>query len=255
MIRPRFWQRFENKYREAQSALRHRRPQAMRNEKPIVSFTFDDVPRSACTRGRQILEGHGIRGTYYLAMSLMDQVYMIGTAFSRSDLEHLLGAGHEIGSHTYDHLDAWSTEAGLFEASIHENQRKLSELHPGQVFRTLSYPINTPHPSIKMRAGALHACCRGGGQAFNSGTADLNLLKSYFVDARNRDQLDAIKRIIDESCDRTGWLIFSTHDIEAQPSPYGCTPELFEDVVRYAERSGADLLPVYDARVRLNGAP
>jgi hypothetical protein len=185
----------------------------------------------------------------------MDQVYSIGAAFSRSDLEHLLEGGHEIGSHTYDHLDAWSTEAGLFEASIHENQRKLSELHPGEVFRTLSYPINIPRPQIKMRAGALHVCCRGGGQAFNSGTADLNLLKSYFVDARNRGHLDAIKKIIDESCEKTGWLIFSTHDIEAHPSPYGCPPELLEDLVRYAERSGSDLLPVYDAWALLDGAP
>lgn len=227
----------------------------MKNPRPIVSFTFDDVPESSCTRGRQILEGHGIRATYYLAMSLMDHVYMLGAAFSRGDLEHLIEGGHEIGSHTYDHLDAWSTAASLFAASIHENQRKLSELHPGKVFRTLSYPINTPHPKIKRRAGELHECCRGGGQAFNSGTADLNLLRSYFIDARNRDRLDAIKAIIDESCERTGWLIFSTHDIDTHPSPYGCPPGLFEDLVGYAERSGSEILPVSEARARLDGAP
>jgi peptidoglycan/xylan/chitin deacetylase (PgdA/CDA1 family) len=227
----------------------------MKNTTPLVSFTFDDVPKSACTRGRQILEDSGSRGTFYLSLSLMDSDYSIGSAFSRIDLERLIAGGHEIGSHTFGHLDAWATRADLFEASILENQRRLSEISPGQVFRTFSYPLMTPHPRIKRTAGALHVCCRGGGQATNAKTVDLNLLNSYFIDARNRGDLDAMKRLLDESCAATGWLIFSTHDIDERPSPYGCAPGLFEDLVRYARGSGAEVLPVYDAWARLAGDP
>jgi peptidoglycan/xylan/chitin deacetylase (PgdA/CDA1 family) len=150
----------------------------MRNARPLVSFTFDDVPKSSCTRGRQILEGSGLRGSYYLSLALMDSVYEIGAAFSRTDLEDLISGGHEIGSHTFEHLDAWTAATDLFEASLRQNQRRLDELHPGQVFRTFSYPLNTPRPPIKKAAGALHACCRGGGQTYNAGTVDLNLLNS-----------------------------------------------------------------------------
>jgi peptidoglycan/xylan/chitin deacetylase (PgdA/CDA1 family) len=249
------WLRFENRYRETLSGLRHRRPQAMRNTKPLISFTFDDVPRSSCTRGRQILEGFGLRASYYLSMSLMDSVYSIGAAFSRTDLEQLIAGGHEIGSHTFGHLDAWNTKAAVFEASIHENQRKLDEIHPGLGFKTFSYPIRTPHPRIKKKAGKLHLCCRGGGQTYNTRTVDLNLLKSYFVDARNRDDPDVIKKIIQESCERGGWLIFSTHDIDEHPSPYGCTPRALEDLVSYAHRSGSDILPVCEACGRLAPLP
>jgi len=251
----RFWRKFENRYRETQSRLRFRRPRAMSNTTPLISFTFDDVPESSCTRGRQILEGFGLKGTYYLSLSLMGTVYSIGAAFSRTDLEHLVAGGHEIGSHTFGHLDAWTTPAGLFKASLDENQRRLEEICPGRIFRTFSYPLQTPHPRIKEIAGGLFSGCRGGGQTYNAGTVDLNLLKSCFIDGRNRDDLEALKRLIDESRGQTGWLIFSTHDIDEHPSPYGCTPRVFEDLVRYAHSSGADILPVSEAGARLGPDP
>ncbi|NLH77928.1 MAG: polysaccharide deacetylase family protein [Acidobacteria bacterium] len=221
----------------------------------MVSFTFDDVPRSSCTRGRLILEAHGVRASYYLSMALMDGSYSIGAAFSRADLEVLIAGGHEVGSHTFDHLDAWHTRPGLFEASIRENQRKLQELFPGRVFRTFSFPINWPRPRIKKLAGQIHACCRGGGQAANVGTVDLNLLNSVFLDARNLGRLDAMKKLIDGNAAKAGWLIFSTHDIDERPSPYGCTPGFLEDVVGYARASGAEIRPVYDAWAALCGGP
>ncbi len=200
------------------------------------------------------MEGFGIRASYYLALSLMDSAYSIGAAFTREDLEAVVAGGHEIGSHTFGHLDAWSTAAALFEASILENQRRLGEICPGRVFRTFSFPINTPHPKIKKIAGERHVCCRGGGQTFNSKTVDLNLLSSYFVDGRNRRDFDAMKKIIDENCEKTGWLIFSTHDIDEHPSPYGCTSQQFEDLASYARSSGSDILPVYDAWAALAAA-
>jgi peptidoglycan/xylan/chitin deacetylase (PgdA/CDA1 family) len=43
------------------------KPFAMRNDAPLVSFTFDDVPESAYTNGAAVLEQCGVRGTFYLA--------------------------------------------------------------------------------------------------------------------------------------------------------------------------------------------
>ncbi len=39
----------------------------MRAGPPMVTFTFDDVPASACELGASILERHGARGTFYVA--------------------------------------------------------------------------------------------------------------------------------------------------------------------------------------------
>ncbi|MCB8835211.1 polysaccharide deacetylase family protein, partial [Escherichia coli] len=42
--------------------------------RPVVSFTFDDVPDTALTNGARILEDHGVRGTFYIAGSLEGQI-------------------------------------------------------------------------------------------------------------------------------------------------------------------------------------
>src|SRR5437773_2236461 len=43
------------------------------------------------------------------------------------------------------------------------------------------------------------------------------------------------------------WLIFATHDICENPSPFGCTAEFFENIVKCAIDSGARTLPVFQA--------
>src|ERR1700692_4118138 len=40
---------------------------------PMVSFTFDDVPKSAATVGAPMLEEYNGRGTFYVAGALTDQ--------------------------------------------------------------------------------------------------------------------------------------------------------------------------------------
>ena len=56
-----------------------------------------------------------------------------------------------------------------------------------------------------------------GGQTFNSGTADLNLLCAFFLE-QSRDNPAAVKRLIDQNAKARGWLIFATHDVCASPS-------------------------------------
>jgi hypothetical protein len=73
---------------------------------------------------------------------------------------------------------------------------------------------------------------------------DLNLLKAYFLDWRNRGDLGAVRRLIEQNAMSSGWLIFATHDVAVSPSPYGCEPQYFEEVVRLSLRSGARVLPM-----------
>jgi hypothetical protein len=56
-----------------------------------------------------------------------------------------------------------------------------------------------------------------------------------------------LKSLVDQNRQANGWLIFATHDVCKDPTPYGVTPELFEDIVQYAAKSGARILPVVQA--------
>jgi hypothetical protein len=85
--------------------------------------------------------------------------------------------------------------------------------------------------------------CRGGGQTYNSGTADLNYLCAYFLEKAKGD-IQAVKDLIRRNQSARGWLIFATHNIDSSNGPFGCTPEFFESVVSYCVSSGARIVPV-----------
>ena len=241
-----FWRRCRGRYQRAAAAYLHRRPFLMRNKTPIISFTFDDFPRSALLTGGTILEEQGLRGTYYASLGLMGKTAPTGRIFEQDDLPLTLERGHELGCHTFAHCDASQTSPALFAESIFENQRAISVLAPGPGFKTLSYPIGTPRPAVKKVSSRYFQGCRAGGQTYNSGLVDLNYLQAFFIE-QCRDRPNEIKAIIDATCRDRGWLIFGTHDVCEHSTAYGCTPTLFEEIVRYSVGSGAQVVPVSKA--------
>jgi peptidoglycan/xylan/chitin deacetylase (PgdA/CDA1 family) len=218
----------------------------MRNSAPLISFTFDDFPRSALRTGGAILKRFGFIGTYYASFGLMGREAPTGKIFGADDLAELVAQGHELGCHTFHHCHSWETRPAKFEESIAENQRALERLLPGRVFQSFSYPITCPRPGTKRRAGRHFASSRGGGQIYNLGKADLNHVSAYFLEKDGGDLAPA-KRMIDRTVANRGWLIFATHDVSDTPTPYGCRPGYFEEIVRYASASGGRVLPVIDA--------
>lgn len=242
---PGLWCRIHGRYRRAAAAAFARRPHSMANREPLISFTFDDFPRSALLVGGEILEAAGACGTYYTSLGLMAQMAPTGEIFHREDLVATLQRGHELGCHTFAHCDAAETSPQVFEESIEKNAEALQAVAPGATFKTLSYPIGTPTPATKKRCARHFPACREGGQAFNIGTIDLNRLQAFFIE-QSRDTPEAIDRIIDENARAGGWLIFGTHDVSDSPTRYGCRPQLFEQIVKRSAQAGR-ILPVAEA--------
>jgi peptidoglycan/xylan/chitin deacetylase (PgdA/CDA1 family) len=222
-------------------------------DSPLVSFTFDDFPRSALLQGGSILRERGFVGTYYASFGLMGRRIETGEIFSDEDLTEFVHQQHELGCHTFDHCDSWPTPSDVFEASIKRNQESAARRLPGVPLRSLAYPISYPRPQTKRRVAKYYECARGGGQVFNSGTTDLNYLKAFFLE-QSRDNFDAIERLIQENTLARGWLIFATHDVCESPTRFGVTPQFFKAVVRVAAQSGALILPIHQAfqRARSN---
>ena len=238
-----FRERVTGRYKSVLPDLFFRRPLVMKNAVPLISFTFDDFPRSAFLTGGAILENHGISGTYYVSLGCMGHHGPSGELFILRDIIDLNNRGHELGCHTYLHLNAWETSTHDFIESIDQNGKALSEFLPGAKFRTLSYPKDSPRPITKRAVSKKFLCCRGGGQKLNRGKIDLSILHAYFLDKR-RENLGKVINLIDENTAVRGWLIFATHDVCDNPTPYGCTPDYFGEIVRYSVKSGAIILPV-----------
>lgn len=221
---------------------------------PIVSFTFDDFPRSALHTAGKILLEHGFRGTYYASFGLMNRTAPTGEIFTCDDLSEFTRQGHELGCHTFDHCHSWDTAPTEFEASILRNKRAAADLLPGLMMKSLSYPISGPRPATKRRIRRHFHCARGGGQRFNRGATDVRFLSAFFIE-QSRENFAAIQQVIDFNAQAKGWLIFVTHDVSVSPTPYGCPPGLFEKIVASVAQSRAQVLPVYEAFSALTGHP
>ena len=104
-----------------------------------------------------------------------------------------------------------------------------------------------------MRPGRYLHRHTAGGQTFNAGWTDLNYLCAFFLE-KSRDNPQAVKSLIDQNARSNGWLIFATHDVGPNPSPFGCTPDFFEQVVDWSSASGARILPVVNALEMIQGA-
>jgi len=229
-----------------------RRPFRIEMEKPIISFTFDDFPRSALLIGGALLHDRQFSGTYYASFGLMGRKAPTGKIFIREDLNRLVNQKHELACHTFDHFDSWNTEPSEFAASLRRNQSALASLLGGSSFTTFSYPISWPRPETKRRVAARFECARGAGQTFNAGTADLNYLKAFFIE-QSRDNIDFIERTIEANARAKGWLIFATHDVCDSPTRFGCTPGLFERILDKSVQSGASILSVETALRTIGG--
>lgn len=240
------WARCRGRYQRSAHTLFFRHPFVIKSDIPLISFTFDDFPRSSLLTGGLILNQFGARGTYYASLGLMGGHAPTGPIFLREDLNILLEQRHELGCHTFAHCHSWDTKPSVFEHSIIENRQALHDLLPGMSFSTFSYPITAPRVRTKRKVAQHFECSRGGGQTTNVGPTDLNYLSSFFLE-HSRDDLQAVKNVIDRNQQVNGWLIFTTHDVCKNPTQFGCTPEFFEDVVRCAASSGARILPVAEA--------
>lgn len=238
--------RVANKCRRVLVQACARQEFALPNDRAYISFTFDDFPRSAYVNGGRILREHDARGTYYVSMHMLGEETPLGVIASREDLRALVAEGHEVGCHTFGHLDATLVSVEEFRRSVEKNQQAFQELVPGGQLRSFAYPFDGPRLAVKRALSGRFVSCRGGGQTFNRGVVDLALLKSYFIDRRAGKSPDEIAKLIADNTAARGWLIFSTHDVTDRPSPYGCSPELFEQVVRLARQSGARVLSVSD---------
>ncbi len=222
---------------------RHRRVAPLGDRGPIVTFTFDDFPRTALTTGAPILEHHGARATYYVAMSLMNKRNDLGDQFRYEDLISVLSRGHELASHTFGHLSARNTSYDEFIRDLARGESALLEtlgIHPS---RNFAYPYGEATLEAKKRIGPRLPSSRGTCGGVNGPKVDLNLLRanSLYGDA---SRAHAAQQLILENQSRKSWLIFYTHDVAESPSPYGCTPELLEAVCSFAAAHGARFMTV-----------
>jgi peptidoglycan/xylan/chitin deacetylase (PgdA/CDA1 family) len=230
----------------------HRRSFRLNNKSPMVSFTFDDAPVSAVTTGAEMIEEFDARGTYYVAGGLADTWSGNWTNAGAADIVRLHRKGHEIGCHTFSHTRTTDVSAAEMAAEIERNRSYLEGLDASIRIENFAFPFGMGSWLRKRQLGNAFRSSRGILGGVNSGTVDLLYLNSMPLTDREID-CDKIDRAFDEALEKNGWLIFFSHDVAAEPSPYGCSPRLLRHALEAAARRKMTNVSVADA-LRLAGA-
>lgn len=207
----------------------------------VVSITFDDFPVSAATTGAAILESHDSRGTFYAALSLAGGPSASGPIADRDHIANLGDRGHEIGCHTFRHIDCSIESATAVHTDCGMNRRRAEELGLRRA-SSFAFPYGRLNRESRSVIARQYTSARTVWPGINRGRFDLAALRA--VPMMERDgvaiALDHLRAL---SADH-GWLIFYGHDVERRPSPFGCTPEFLDDLCARIRGHGIEIQPV-----------
>lgn len=222
------------------------RPLRMRNKRPLVSITFDDVPDSALLNGATILDQHGCKGTFYIAPGICDRIEPYWRVISPDGIAELSRRGHEVACHTMQHVSVQR----LSDVEMAEETRACREALTGicgkPPSRNFAYPFGVASWSRKLQLAQDFASGRGTYEGLNAGWLDLMHVRAVELYDRTLTR-ERLERLLDQTLARNGWLVFFTHDCTDPPSWIGCSPALLDEVVKATMARNVAIVSVADA--------
>jgi len=228
----------------------------IKNDKAIFSFTFDDVPISAATNGASILEEINATGTYYVALGMEDADGSKDSNNRRfindSEIHLLYKKGHDIGCHTYNHLNLKKSKTKNVVSDCDNNTRGLQHILGTTSIDHFAYPFGKVSPGAKRELGRKYKTLRTTAHGINAGKTDLTHLRSVSLCSITFYK-DSIQAAIHEAVNNKAWLIFYTHDICENPSDWGTNTEDFKWVVGQCAKSDGEILNVSQAFDKIAG--
>ena len=148
------------------------------NRGPIVSFTFDDFPRTAFIVGGAILKNLGVRGTYYSASGLMGTANELGEQFCSEDSHSLPQDGHELASHTFSHISSRTVSCSKYTNDVDLGRKAREEIAGVADCGNFAYPFGHVTLMTKKTLGPRMISSRGTFPGLNGPEVDLNLLQA-----------------------------------------------------------------------------
>lgn len=210
-------------------------------ERRVVSFTFDDFPRTAGTNGASILEGYGARGTFYSSFGLAGRDSPSGVISTHEETAALAERGHEIGCHTFSHLDCSTVDVREVGRDCARNRDAAARLGlPG--LSSFAFPFGGINDSSRHAIATSYRSARSVWRGVNRGRYDLAALRAFPLTSPTT--LRIARRLLEDVEAQGGWVVFVTHDVTHDASAFGCTPGLLTEVCRLALQCGAEVLPV-----------
>jgi peptidoglycan/xylan/chitin deacetylase (PgdA/CDA1 family) len=225
---------------------------AMRNDQPLVTFTFDDVPASTCDVGVPILERYGIRGTFYISGGGCGAPSPCGPLATVDQLKLLHANGHELGCHTFTHFAVSRVDGRDLASDLERNRAFLMGISR-EAPRNFAYPYGDMSFPAKRYLEGRFDSCRALIPAVNAGSLDLGALRSLPLEDASMDRNKVLDLVVMAARTR-GWLIFFSHDVSEQPSRFGLSRDLLAFAAASARDAGCRIVTIAEGLDLVGGA-
>ncbi len=224
-------------------------------DRGYLSFSFDDIPRSAWTEGGRVLGRHGVRGTFYLSGELCGKTFEDREQYHRSDVGEILAAGHEVGSHLFHHRSTLSLSRVQMRQEIELNdafQREAAGL--GFRAQSVAYPYGEVSVAAKWLCSRRFQTARSVLPGLNRYRTDQDLLRVLAIDNRFAAETDW-STIFTTISREKAWGIVLAHGVDDSGHAFSCPPARLAAAIERALAAGLSILPVAEVMQRIATSP
>jgi peptidoglycan/xylan/chitin deacetylase (PgdA/CDA1 family) len=191
--------------------------------------------------GAKLLEARGVRGSFFVCAGLLGETGHMGPYAAGDQVMQAAAAGHEIGCHTYSHLDCGQAKADDIARDLDRNRHALAGLGVAEP-TTFAFPFGDVSAQAKRVAGARFRLCRALHHGVIGPGADLNQAPAVGIEG---DDGEAVaRRWMQAAARQAGWLILYTHILGPAASEFGCSVDGFTRLVDEAIAGGFDIVTV-----------
>lgn len=221
----------------------YKKSQNIQLDKPIISFTFDDVPPSAVTNGAKYLNQYGFKGTYYVASGIAEGET---SYLSKEHLEDLNNNDHEIACHTFNHIGLRWVSSKTANQQSSKNIAAIQQVLPHYPVTNFSYPFGEAGLFSKRILRTMFDSMRTSDAGINFGMTDMSHLRaiSLYSNSFNRNSL---LDVIQQTIENNAWTIFYTHDVTDEFGPWGTSITDFKWLLAQCNNHEIDVLSIRDA--------
>ena len=217
----------------------------------VASYTFDGFPETAYTIAGRMIEEARARATYFATAEFMSQCIDGISYYTPELLKEIHAMGHEIGCHAAEHVPLGMKGPAFARASAARNLAVMQQVL-GDDFQVCSfaYPFGDVSPPVKWAMARRYAFCRGVNQGPNGRMVDLAQLRIASLEHRHWDEARMAATIRDAKR-KNRWLIFLSHDISENPTPYGSTPAMVGSTLELLADEGIPILTLKAAGAKV----
>lgn len=232
--------------------LYRRREASRRPDRPMVTFSFDDAPASAFRAGAAVLESYNCRGVFYVSADLLDRRSPVGLIGSDRDIARAVRRGHEIGCHTYGHLDCAQVSEAELSADLARNAKTLLTLGVPEAPSTFAYPYGEVTPTAKRLTSNRFQLARALHPGLIEPGVDLNQAPSARMEGPEGEA--AAMHWLERAQARCSWIFFHCHGVQEGGSEWSLDVNAFRRIVGEAVARKFDVVTAAEGARRMRSA-